>query len=76
MYQRASFAAILCSLLADTDAVLTHEDVKIVICKGLERCSRFGVGDHIDDVLLKRANAFVDQHNTLVEARQILNNLN
>lgn len=72
-YQRASFAAILCSLLTDTEQELTHEDVKILICQGLQRCSQFGVGDHIEEVLLKRANSFVEQHNTLIEAKQILN---
>lgn len=75
MYQRAHFAAILCGILEQWPEGLevTHEDIKTFICQSLSRCSNRGVGDQIEEKLLQVANDYIDQHNAVIEANQILN---
>lgn len=75
MFQRAHFAAILCGILQEwpAESEVTHEDIKTFICKSLQRCGNHGVDDHIEHTLLKSANNYIEQHNAIIEAKQILN---
>jgi hypothetical protein len=74
MFQRAHFAAVLCGILGEwANEDVTHDDIRNFICKSLQRCSQYGVGDQIEEKLLQVANDYIDQHNTLVEVNQILN---
>ena len=74
MFQRAHFAAILCGILQEwpSEEEVTFNDIRNFICKSLQRCSQYGVGDQIEDKLLQAANDYIDQHNSVVEVNQIL----
>lgn len=77
MFQRAHFAAILCGILQEwPDEEVTEvkfNDIRTFVCKSLQRCSNYGVGDQIEDKLLQVANDYIGQHNAVIEANQILN---
>lgn len=75
MFQRAHFAAILCGILQEwpSEEEVTFNDIRTFICKSLQRCGNHGVDDHIEQTLLRSANDYIDQHNAVIEANQILN---
>lgn len=75
MFQRAHFAAILCGILQEwpSEEQVTFNDIRTFICQSLQRCSTRGVDDHIEHTLLRSANDYIDQHNAVIEANQILN---
>ena len=75
MFQRAHFAAILCGILQEwpSEEEVTFNDIRTFICQSLSRCSNHGVDDHIEQTLLRSANNYIDQHNAVIEANQILN---
>ena len=75
MFQRAHFAAILCGILQEwpSEEQVTFNDIRTFICQSLQRCGNHGVDDHIEHTLLRSANDYIDQHNAVIEANQILN---